>query len=166
MKQEYGIETLRLAMYPAPSAHRFEAGGPDSVKRAVVSAYAAATTTSLTLMTNLYVVPFRNPSPRQSIAPFDILSGGRLLLEVGAGIYNRSYPRGGVDSVDRAALFDEGVNALRRVRHPLRYAVRDLVSNVPPTRSRCRRTPRRRTCPIRCRSRDTSSAWMNSARPM
>lgn len=114
--QDHGFEALCLADHPAPSAKWFAAGGHDSLEPAVALAYAAAATTSLALMTNLYVLPFRNPYlAAKALTTLDILSGGRLVVGVGAGYLRSEFAALGVDFDDRAKLFDEGIDALRRI---------------------------------------------------
>ncbi|MBM7276967.1 TIGR03619 family F420-dependent LLM class oxidoreductase [Gordonia rubripertincta] len=114
--QDLGFDALCLADHPAPSAKWFAAGGHDSFEPAVALAYAAAATTSLTLMTNLYVLPFRNPYlAAKALTTLDILSGGRLIVGVGAGYLRSEFAALGVDFDDRAALFDEAIDTLRRI---------------------------------------------------
>ncbi|MGW0172373.1 TIGR03619 family F420-dependent LLM class oxidoreductase [Rhodococcus sp. NPDC003322] len=114
--QDHGFEALCLADHPAPSAKWFAAGGHDSLEPAVALAYAAAATTSLTLMTNLYVLPFRNPYlAAKALTTLDLLSGGRLVVGVGAGYLRSEFAALGVNFDDRAMLFDEGIDALRRI---------------------------------------------------
>ncbi|MGY0500321.1 TIGR03619 family F420-dependent LLM class oxidoreductase [Nocardia sp. FBN12] len=114
--QDHGFETLCLADHPAPSAKWFAAGGHDSLEPAVALAYAAAATTSLTLMTNLYVLPFRNPYlAAKALTTLDILSDGRLVVGVGAGYLRSEFAALGVNFDDRAKLLDEGIDALRRI---------------------------------------------------
>ena len=116
--QEHGFEALCLADHPAPSAKWFAGGGHDSFEPAVALAYAAAVTTSLKLMTNLYVLPFRNPYlAAKALTTLDLLSGGRLIVGVGAGYLRSEFAALGVNFDDRAALFDEAIEALRRIWH-------------------------------------------------
>lgn len=115
--QDHGFEALCLADHPAPSAKWFAAGGHDSFEPAVALAYAAAATASLTLMTNLYVLPFRTPYlAAKALTTLDLLSGGRLVVGVGAGYLRSEFAALGVNFDDRAALFDEAIDALRRTR--------------------------------------------------
>jgi len=114
--EDHGFEALCLADHPAPSAKWFDAGGHDSFEPAVALAYAAAATTSLKLMTNLYVLPFRNPYlAAKALTTLDLLSGGRLVVGVGAGYLRSEFAALGVNFDDRAALFDEAIDALRRI---------------------------------------------------
>lgn len=114
--QDHGFDALCLADHPAPSAKWFAAGGHDSLEPTVALAYAAAATTTLTLMTNLYVLPFRNPYlAAKALTTVDILSGGRLVVGVGAGYLRSEFAALGVNFDDRAKLFDESIDTLRRI---------------------------------------------------
>ncbi len=114
--EDLGFDALCLADHPAPSQKWFAAGGHDSFEPAVALAYAAASTTSLTLMTNLYVLPFRNPYlAAKALTTLDILSGGRLVVGVGAGYLRSEFAALGVDFDNRAVLFDESIDAIRRI---------------------------------------------------
>jgi len=114
--QDHGFEALCLADHPAPSEKWFAAGGHDGFEPTVALAYAASATTSLMLMTNLYVLPFRNPYlAAKALTTLDILSGGRLVVGVGAGYLRSEFAALGVNFGERAKLFDQHIEALRRI---------------------------------------------------
>lgn len=114
--EEHGFEALCLADHPAPSAKWFAAGGHDTFEPAVALAYAAAATTSLRVMTNLYVLPFRNPYlAAKALTTLDLLSGGRLTVGIGAGYLRSEFAALGADFDARARLLDERIEALRRI---------------------------------------------------
>lgn len=76
--------------------------------------YIASATTALKLHTNLVVLPYRNPFlVAKSAATVDHLSGGRLLLTLGAGYLEAEFQALGVDLADREALMEEGMEAIR-----------------------------------------------------
>ena len=56
-----GFDALALTEHPAPSDEWLASGGHDAPDPFVALAYAAAVTTRLKLLTNLTVVPYRNP---------------------------------------------------------------------------------------------------------
>lgn len=108
-----GFDTLCLADHPAPSVKWFDAGGHDTLDPTVALAFAAAATTRLRLMTNLYVLPFRNPYlAAKSLTTLDRLSAGRLTVGAGAGYLRSEFAALGVAFEDRARLFDEHLSAL------------------------------------------------------
>lgn len=108
-----GFEAVCLADHPAPSAKWYRNGGHDTFEPVVALAFAAAATTSLKLMTNLLVLPFRNPYlATKELTTLDTLSGGRLIAGVGAGYLRSEFAALGVDFARRAELFDEAIGAI------------------------------------------------------
>ena len=78
--------------------------------------YAAARTTTLRLIPNIVVLPYRNPFVvAKSGATLDLLSGGRFTLAVGVGYLKREFAALGVDFEERAALFDEALEVIRAI---------------------------------------------------
>ncbi|MEZ0092005.1 TIGR03619 family F420-dependent LLM class oxidoreductase [Streptacidiphilus sp. EB129] len=75
--------------------------------------YLAAVTTRTRLMSHVAVLPLRHPllSAKQ-YATLDLLSGGRLLLGVGAGHVQEEFETLGVDFHRRGAILDETIQAL------------------------------------------------------
>lgn len=108
-----GFDAVSLADHPAPSAKWYRNGGHDTFEPVVALAFAAAATTSLKLMTNLLVLPFRNPYlAAKELTTLDVLSGGRLIAGVGAGYLRSEFAALGVDFARRAEIFDEAIGAL------------------------------------------------------
>src|SRR5690348_5050416 len=67
--------------HPAPGANWLSAGGHQTLDPCVALAHDAAVTDRVLLLTNLAVVPYRNPLLlTKSAATVDIVSGGRLVL--------------------------------------------------------------------------------------
>ena len=78
--------------------------------------FAAAHTTTLRLIPNVVVLPYRNPFVvAKAGATLDVLSGGRFTLAVGLGYLKREFAALGVNYDDRAALFDEALATIRRI---------------------------------------------------
>ena len=74
---------------------------------------AAAVTTTIRLVTNLTVVPYRNPLLlAKSAATLDRVSQGRLVLGVGAGYLKSEFFALGVDFDERNVLFDEALEVM------------------------------------------------------
>ncbi|WP_370468578.1 TIGR03619 family F420-dependent LLM class oxidoreductase [Streptacidiphilus sp. P02-A3a] len=76
-------------------------------------AWLAALTSRIRLLSHVAVAPLRHPllSAKQ-YATLDLLSGGRLLLGVGAGHVPEEFQALGVDFHRRGAILDEGIVAL------------------------------------------------------
>ncbi|MGO9099211.1 MAG: TIGR03619 family F420-dependent LLM class oxidoreductase [Mycobacterium sp.] len=115
-----GFDAIALADHPAPSAKWRRAGGHNTFDPAVALAFFAAATTTIRLMTHLWVLPFRNPYlTAKTLTSLDEVSGGRLIAGVGAGYLRSEFAALGVEFDDRVALFDEYLAALREIwLHP------------------------------------------------
>ena len=111
-----GFDAIALSDHPAPSAKWRMAGGHDTFDPAVALAFFAAATTTIRLMTHLYVLPFRNPyMAAKTLTSLDIISGGRLIAGVGAGYLRSEFAALGVEFDSRTKLFDESLVALRQI---------------------------------------------------
>lgn len=84
----------------------------------VTFTYVAARTTRLRVATGIIVLPMRHVAVlAKQVATLDQLSGGRVILGVGAGAYREEYealfPR--ARGVHRGTMVEEGMRALRRL---------------------------------------------------
>lgn len=89
---------------------------PNFFEPLVTYAYCAAHTSVLRFVTGIIVLPMRHPVLlAKQVATLDQLSKGRVILGVGVGAYREeletAYPD--LASVPRAALMEEGLQALR-----------------------------------------------------
>lgn len=76
--------------------------------------YCAAVTTKLNLGTGILIVPQRNPLVLgKECATLDAMSGGRLLLGVGAGWLEEEFDAIGVPFADRGKRLDDHIHAMR-----------------------------------------------------
>ena len=81
-----GFHGFGFTDHPAPSQRWLDAGGHDALDPFVAMGFAAAHTTTLRLVPNIVVLPYRNPFVvAKSGATLDLLSGGRFTLAVGVG---------------------------------------------------------------------------------
>jgi probable F420-dependent oxidoreductase len=111
-----GIHGFGFTDHPAPSQRWLEAGGHDALDPFVAMGYAAARTTTLRLIPNIVVLPYRNPFVvAKSGATLDLLSGGRFTLAVGVGYLKREFAALGVEFEERAALFDEALDVIKAI---------------------------------------------------
>src|SRR5262245_32167890 len=111
--EKAGFDAIALTEHPIPGASWLRAGGHQSLDPFVALGFAAAATTRLRLMTNLSVAPYRNPFLlAKAAATVDRLSGGRLILGLGAGYQKSEFFALGVDASERAALFEEALDVL------------------------------------------------------
>ncbi|GAB7142438.1 LLM class F420-dependent oxidoreductase [Mycobacterium riyadhense] len=111
-----GFDGFGFTDHPAPSQRWLEAGGHDALDPFVALGFAAARTTTLRLIPNIVVLPYRNPFVvAKSGATLDLLSGGRFTLAVGVGYLKREFSALGVDYDQRAELFEEALAVIRAV---------------------------------------------------
>ena len=98
-----GFHGFGFTDHPAPTQRWLESGGHDAVDPFVAMGFAAARTTTLRLIPNVVVLPYRNPFVvAKSGATLDLLSGGRFTLAVGVGYLKREFAALGVDFEERA----------------------------------------------------------------
>lgn len=110
-----GFGIVAVTEHPIPSDEWLAAGGHDALDPFVALSFAAAATRHLRVLTNLTVVPYRNPFLlAKSAASLDRLSGGRLILGCGTGYLKEEFDAMGVDFDERNALFDESLEVLRQ----------------------------------------------------
>ena len=102
--------------HPAPTQKWLDAGGHDALDPFVAMGFAAAHTTTLRLIPNVVVLPYRNPFVvAKAGATLDLLSGGRFTLAVGVGYLKREFAALGVDFEERGALVEEALQVIRAI---------------------------------------------------
>jgi len=76
--------------------------------------FLAANTTQTRLMTNVFVGPFRHPlQTAKAFATLDTLSGGRVIVGMGAGHVEKEFDALGVPFADRGRLLDDAVDGVK-----------------------------------------------------
>jgi probable F420-dependent oxidoreductase len=111
-----GFNGFGFTDHPAPTQRWLQAGGHDAVDPFVAMGFAAARTTTLRLIPNVVVLPYRNPFVvAKAGATLDLLSGGRFTLAVGVGYLKREFAALGVDFDERAQLFEEALEVIRAI---------------------------------------------------
>lgn len=114
--EESQFSGVALSDHPAPSAKWRANGGHNTLDPVAALSFMSAVTAHIKLLTNLYVLPFRNPYlSAKALGSLDIVSGGRLVAGVGAGYLRSEFSALGVDFDRRAGLFDEALAALRSI---------------------------------------------------
>ena len=74
----------------------------------------AGITSRTRLLSHIYVLPFRHPLvTAKAFSTLDAVSGGRVILGVGAGHVEREFDTLGLDFTDRGALLDEAIDGVR-----------------------------------------------------
>ncbi len=109
-----GWHGIALTEHPAPSNSWLESGGHQSLDPFVALASAAGVTSTLGLVTNLSVIPYRNPLLlAKSAATLNRMSEGRFYMGAGAGYLKSEYFALGVDFKERNALFEEALQVMQ-----------------------------------------------------
>jgi probable F420-dependent oxidoreductase len=112
--EEAGFDAVYVTEHPVPGAAWMRTGGHHALDPFVALAFAAAATTTVRLQTHLAVLPYKNPFiTAKSVASLDVLSGGRVILGVGAGYQQIEFDALGVDFAERNELTDEAIVAMQ-----------------------------------------------------
>lgn len=110
-----GFEAAAFTEHPIPTSKWRETGGHDALDPFVALSFVAAATQNLRLLTNLTVLPYRNPFLlAKTVSSLDVLSGGRLILGMGTGYLKGEYFALGVDFDERNELFDEAIEVMSK----------------------------------------------------
>ena len=113
--EQAGFDAVYVTDHPAPPEPWLAKGGHHTLDPLVTLAVAATATTRLRLQTNLYVAAYRHPQlAAKGVATLDALSGGRVILGVGAGYVEGEFAALGVDFERRNDLLDEALVAMKR----------------------------------------------------
>jgi probable F420-dependent oxidoreductase len=111
-----GFAAVHVTDHPAPDAKWLDHGGHHALDPFVALSFAAAATTDVKLLTNVYIAAYRNPFlSAKSIQSLDVLSGGRLILGTAAGYLKPEFRALGIDFDNRGALLDEALDVLAKV---------------------------------------------------
>ena len=110
-----GFDAGYMTEHPFPPEAWLRAGGHHALDPFVALAAAAAATQRLRLHTNILVLPYRNPFLlAKAAASLDVVSGGRLILGVGAGYLEGEFHALGADFERRNQVTDDALVALKQ----------------------------------------------------
>src|SRR5436309_59134 len=108
-----GFAALFVTDHPAPPARWVRGGGHVTADPLVTLGFAAAETSTLRLQTNLFVPAYRHPLvAAKSVATLDLLSGGRVILGVGAGYLEPEFAALGADFDARNDVLDDALRTM------------------------------------------------------
>jgi len=114
--ESQGIDACCVTDHPAPSQDWLHASGHDALDPFTALAFVAAATTRLQLMTNIVVLPYRNPFiTAKAATTLQVLSGGRFIMGIGAGYQKAEFEALGVDFHRRGRLTDEALETIREI---------------------------------------------------
>lgn len=107
-----GLDAVYTTDHPFPDDRWLAHGGHHALDPLVALAFAAAATTRIRIHTNLFVPAYRNPFvAAKGLATLDVLSGGRLIVGVGAGYLEGEFAALGADFAGRNDRLDEALSA-------------------------------------------------------
>jgi probable F420-dependent oxidoreductase len=111
-----GFSGFGFTDHPAPTQRWLEAGGHSALDPFVALGFAAAHTTTLRLIPNIVVLPYRNPFVvAKAGATLDLVSEGRFTLAVGTGYLKAEFAALGLDHAERNDLFDEALEVITAI---------------------------------------------------
>lgn len=111
-----GFSAVHVTDHPAPDAKWLDHGGHHALDPFIALSFAAASTTAIKLLTNVYIAAYRNPFlGAKSIQSLHVLSGDRLILGTAAGYLKPEFRALGSDFDHRGALLDEALDVLTKV---------------------------------------------------
>jgi probable F420-dependent oxidoreductase len=111
-----GFGAVHVTDHPAPDTKWLDHGGHHALDPFVALSFAAAATTEVKLLTNVYIAAYRNPFlSAKSIQSLHVLSGGRLIVGTAAGYLKPEFKALGIDFDNRGVLLDEALDVLSKV---------------------------------------------------
>ena len=109
-----GFAAVYTTEHPFPGDQWLAHGGHHAVDPMVALSFAAAATSTIRLHTNLFILAYRNPFvAAKSVSTLDVLSGGRVILGVGAGYLEPEFEALGATFAERNDRTDEAIVAMR-----------------------------------------------------
>jgi probable F420-dependent oxidoreductase len=114
--ERLGYDAAFVTDHPAPDERWLAAGGHHALEPTVALMAAAMATSTLRLHTHVLVLGYRNPFlVAKSVASLDVLSGGRVILGVGAGYLRAEFDALGTDFARRGRRLDEALELLPQI---------------------------------------------------
>lgn len=108
-----GYAGVFVTDHPAPPVSFLESGGHHTLEPTVALAAAATATTTLQLMTNLYITAYRNPFvAAKTLATLDTLAEGRLIVGTGAGYLEGEFAATGAPFDRRGEILDSHLDVM------------------------------------------------------
>lgn len=111
---EAGFGAATVTDHPVPSSRWLAAGGHFAQDPFVMLGLIGGVTRRIKLMTNIVVLPYRNPFvTARAVSSLDRFTGGRFIFGIGAGYLKAEYKALGVDFDSRNDLMDEYIRAMK-----------------------------------------------------
>ncbi len=112
--EEAGFDASFVTEHPFPTDEWLSSGGHHALDPFVSLAVAASATKKLLLHTNILVLAYRNPFlTAKAVASLDAISGGRVIVGVGAGYLEGEFAALGADFKNRNDVSDDALIAMK-----------------------------------------------------
>ncbi|MBV6761765.1 MULTISPECIES: LLM class F420-dependent oxidoreductase [Rhodococcus] len=109
-----GFDAVSVTDHPFPQDKWLSRGGHQALDPMVALSFAAARTTRVKLLTNVLVLPYRNPFlTARAVASLDVLSGGRVIFGTAVGYLRSEFAALGLGYDDRGARTDEALRLMK-----------------------------------------------------
>ncbi len=109
-----GFDASFVTEHPFPTDKWLGSGGHHALDPFVSLSLAASATTTLRLHTNILVLAYRNPFlTAKAISSLDVVSGGRVIMGVGAGYLEGEFAALGASFADRNDRADDALEAMK-----------------------------------------------------
>ncbi len=116
--EEAGFAAVHVTDHPAPDAKWLDHGGHHALDPFVALSFAAAATSTVKVLTNVYIAAYRNPFlGAKSIQSLAVLSGNRLIVGAAAGYLKPEF-RAWESTSTRAARFSTKLSTCCRKSSP------------------------------------------------
>lgn len=110
-----GFDAVGVTDHPFPQDKWLARGGHQALDPMVALSFAAARTERIKLLTNIFVLPYRNPFlTARAVASLDVLSGGRVIFGTAVGYLRSEFAALGLDYEDRAARTDQALELVKK----------------------------------------------------
>jgi len=112
--EDAGFDAVFVTEHPFPGDRWLSSGGHHALDAFVALSFAAAATTRIRLLTYLAIPAYRNPFLlAKTVSTLDALSGGRVVLGIGAGYLEDEFAALGASFHERNDRTDEAITAMR-----------------------------------------------------
>lgn len=129
--ERVGFDAVAVTDHPFPQDKWLERGGHQALDPIVALSFAAARTSRIRLLTNILVLPYRNPFlTARSIASLDVLSGGRVIMGAAVGYLRSEFAALGLGYDDRGDRTDQALRLMKQAWSGTSVTVEDPPYSV------------------------------------
>ncbi|MBY8856867.1 LLM class F420-dependent oxidoreductase [Nocardia sp. CA2R105] len=113
--EKAGFDAVAVTDHPFPQDKWLARGGHQALDPMVALSFAAARSERIRLLTNVFVLPYRNPFlTARAVASLDVLSGGRVILGAAVGYLRSEFAALGVGYEDRGERTDRALELMKK----------------------------------------------------